>query len=1304
MWGIARDKMSGSIYKYVSLSKDLTLLVAMVLTTVVSGLMPSIVSILAGKVFKLLQQLATNEFATKQAILNELTVRSMAILVAGVGSIPFSWLAITTWMFIGERQGVRARRRLLYVYLSKPLPWYDANENLKGDFTQLNRCVEELRSSSAESSALTFQSAITVIALISTSLYYSWSLTLVILCSAPIIAILTYVFSKLVEKYTALENSETANAASVLSWCMAAAQQIRLIGAQDYESTRFAISVQKCSQLFFKLALYASANMASLRLFSLAMFVQGFWYGNSMIRDGKLNIDAVVTCFSACILLSSTLNGILAQIMTMQKGKVAVKRISQLEASDDYQASTRQTNSFDTYYSELKSDDSMAIVPRDIVFKNVSFSYPSRPNDVVLKNVSVTFKPDRINFIVGKSGSGKSTLGNLLLKFYLNYQGVISVNSMDLRSIDESWLLSNITLVEQSCTMFNDTLRNNIMIAAKEGHTDTKSLKTACQMALLEKLILDLPHGLETILGSDGVSLSGGQQQRIALARAIVRDSPVLILDEVTSALDIIHRDLLIEAIRAWRVGKTTIILTHELTHILDDDYLYLMEGGQVVEEGYKGTLLTSKSGKFYNLYSMQQIEDDYDSEDYESTYYDTVYSEYLAPDDYASYLGNSTITYPMAPTNSMLIDGKMLTFGSYFVDAIRANDEKYTPARRGRSRRRRSDDVEKQLESLKTLEAGEGSGLDSRPQLMSICQILQFMFSTLRRKWLLIWGLLFSVLAGATNPIFSYAFSKLLNGLVPHATGSGSPSYLFYWSIILLIITICDAAFTFFKKFILTVSSEYWIMDLRIMAIEKINQNSLNWFSLEINNLSEVTALVLNDLRDLRILVSGLLSALTTLILVAVIGITWALVSGWKLSLVCISLLPLFVILSIIYGGLLQKCEDEYKTSVAQLENCVSEVVQGMKTIRCLQLEGHFMDKYIALESDLKKKAWNRAIATGFGVALSGALVIIVQAILYYYGIKLVIDREYTVERMFQTFTLLLFTIMTCASLMNELPEFNRGQRAATYIHRILQEGETLDTVPTGRTMPFQLNSKSDAVISVNNLDFSYPSAKTVKVYRNLNVSIYPYQKVAVVGESGSGKSTLALLLTGLYSVPRNTIVIDGTDICDWDLDALRRNIALVEQKAIFFDGTIRDNLTYGHSYPVRDSDIYDVLQLVGISDFVNSQPSGLATRIDTNLLSGGQAQRLSIARALLRRPKILILDECTSALDAANSHAIAELIKNSLFGTTILAITHTEQMMRACNDLIVLKDGKVGEKGTFNELFASRGELYRIVTSGEP
>lgn len=237
----------------------------------------------------------------------------------------------------------------------------------------------------------------------------------------------------------------------------------------------------------------------------------------------------------------------------------------------------------------------------------ITFSYPSSPGQLAIENASFFFPAGETTFVIGRSGSGKSTLGNLLIKFYQPSLGSVLVDGRSIHTLDLDWLRNNISLVQQESVLFNETVFRNIAFGRRQHTLVSKDdVKMACQTAMLQQTIDDLPEGLDTMVGLGGNSLSGGQKQRVAVARARLHDAPILILDESTSALDPVSRSLVMEAIRRWRRGKTTIIITHDVSEVLEKDYVYVLDRGRVVQEGYRHQLLQDHAGLFTSLVSLK--------------------------------------------------------------------------------------------------------------------------------------------------------------------------------------------------------------------------------------------------------------------------------------------------------------------------------------------------------------------------------------------------------------------------------------------------------------------------------------------------------------------------------------------------------------------------------------------------------------------------------------------------------------------------------------------------------------------------
>jgi ATP-binding cassette subfamily B (MDR/TAP) protein 1 len=234
--------------------------------------------------------------------------------------------------------------------------------------------------------------------------------------------------------------------------------------------------------------------------------------------------------------------------------------------------------------------------------------------------------------------------------------------------------------------------------------------------------------------------------------------------------------------------------------------------------------------------------------------------------------------------------------------------------------------------------------------------------------------------------------------------------------------------------------------------------------------------------------------------------------------------------------------------------------------------------------------------------------------------------------------------------------------------------------------------------------VSFSYPERPDVKVLKEVTMNIRDGESVAIVGASGSGKSTIGALLQRLYEPDAGTIAIGPNKLQWFDIQHLREHVAVVSQNPNLFDATITENISYGNTH-LTEADIHRAAKAAHIHDFIMKLPNGYDTKLGENasFISGGQAQRLQIARALVRPSKILILDECTSALYPANQAAVMEMIRHAKVGRTTVVITHKLPMMKMCDRILVLSDGEIKEQGDYDELMEQKGLFAQLAGVGE-
>ena len=239
---------------------------------------------------------------------------------------------------------------------------------------------------------------------------------------------------------------------------------------------------------------------------------------------------------------------------------------------------------------------------------------------------------------------------------------------------------------------------------------------------------------------------------------------------------------------------------------------------------------------------------------------------------------------------------------------------------------------------------------------------------------------------------------------------------------------------------------------------------------------------------------------------------------------------------------------------------------------------------------------------------------------------------------------------------------------------------------------------------IKLNKVSFAYPERPDVPVLKKVSLKVHEGECVAIVGASGSGKSTIAALLQRLYEPTSGSITIGQNRLGSIDVNYLRDHVAVVSQNPNLFDAPISENIAYG-SRAVSQVQIEEAAKSAQVHDFIVSLPKGYETTVGENasLISGGQAQRIQIARALVRPSKILILDECTSALDPANQAAVLETIKDAKDGRTTVMVTHKVAAMKMCDRILVVHDGAIAETGTFGELMNRKGVFAQLASGGE-
>ncbi len=467
-----------------------------------------------------------------------------------------------------------------------PANYYDQNTN-GYLISKITFNVEQVADATTNAVRTVVREGFLVLGLLIYLLYLNWKLSLVLFAVTPLIGIVVAYVGKRFRRISRRIQNSMGDITHVASEAISGYREVRMFGAKDAERRRFFEASEYNRVQFIKMALTDALSPPILQMFisfALAVFV---WLVLEPDMSATMSPGQFVAFLAAAGMLHKPVRQLSEVYSVVQKGLAAAEDI------------------FAVLDSEREQDDgdlTLQNVKGQVSFQDVSFSYNN--DRQVLQNISLEVSAGETVALVGLSGSGKSTLMSLLTRFYDANKGSILIDGTDIRQLSLDDLRQNIALVSQQVTLFNDTIYNNIAYGCL-SQKDPKEVHAAITAAHADEFIANLPQGLQTNVGDDGVLLSGGQRQRIALARALLKDAPILVLDEATSALDNESERFIQQALDEVMVDRTTFVIAHRLSTIEQADRIVVMEQGSIVEQGKHAELL-AKNGRYAQLHSRQ--------------------------------------------------------------------------------------------------------------------------------------------------------------------------------------------------------------------------------------------------------------------------------------------------------------------------------------------------------------------------------------------------------------------------------------------------------------------------------------------------------------------------------------------------------------------------------------------------------------------------------------------------------------------------------------------------------------------------
>ncbi|MFC4278344.1 ABC transporter ATP-binding protein/permease [Achromobacter aloeverae] len=874
-----------------------------------------------------------------------------------------------------------------------------------------------------------------------------------------------------------------------------------------------------------------------------------------------------------------------------------------------------------------------------IEFDAVEFSYT--PQRRAHHGLSFRIAAGERVGVVGPSGVGKSTIVRLLLREHLPQGGAIRIGGHDIATLDSETLRSQIALVSQDITLFHGTIAENLRLGRPDASDE--QLRAAARAANIDDFILSLPDGYATRIGERGLQLSGGQRQRVAIARALLRDAPILVLDEALSSVDVENEAIIQEALDRLMAGRTTIILAHRLASVIGADRCLVLDGGRVVEEG-KHDALMRQGGLYYALMHEQAAAQGAGGKDG---------ARATAADDRGAVLAGASGDQAVNEEANPVLAGNGAGNGG--LNSGGNDDGPKTPRLRALN-----DDA---------AQVGWHAVIAT---LMSVV-----------RPWR---GTLIATILLGVARVAAYIGVGVASALVVAAVRDGRPTGMLV--VALMIVAPLAALFHWLESWLAHAMAYQLLADMRVKLYDKLERLAPAY--LLRRRSGDLVALATQDVEMIEYFYAHTIAPAIVSVLVPLSVLGFLAVYSWPVALALLPFLG-YALLSPVRGRRrVDALGASARQALGEMSAHVTDTIQGLGELQAFQATGRrrasFLEvaqaygkRRLAILADLSTQTAWFEVAMGLGgvaVAVVGALQVAAGTL--------------------SAGMLPLLVLIAVATFLpvSEISQVSRQLAdtvaAARRLHVVHGEAEPVTDGPLpAPASPHGLS------ISFDQVTFTYPGA-AAPTLRELSFAVPAGATVALVGASGAGKSTVANLMLRFWDPQAGGVKLDGVDLRELNLDALRERVALVSQDTYLFNDTLAANIRLARP-GATDAELATALDQAALSDFVRRLPEGLDTRVGERgmQLSGGQRQRIAIARAFLKNAPVLILDEATSHLDTLSETHVRQALDALMQHRTTLVIAHRLSTIRDADLLLVLGRGGLLASGRPRDVLG-RENLY--------
>ncbi|XXH04545.1 Alcohol dehydrogenase [Hypoxylon texense] len=1255
---------------------DIALLIVGSISSIAAGIPFPLLGILFGQ---LLDDLNSATCAAEQAISpgeyqEQVNQKVLLVMACALAQFALIYIYIVCWNLFGERLAHRLRERYFRSLLRQEVSFFDKMP--AGEVSsRLSADINIIKSGTSEKVGVYMGSlAMFITSYIVAFVKYA-RLAGILVSLVPAFMLMSLVGGHFIGKYSGKASQHVADASSIALESLSNVMVVHAFRANDRLEQKFASKLVAAKKDGVKKAVATAIQSGLLYFIAFSASGLAYWQGSRTIAD--------------------VVGGRAAEGLTIFGS--ATTALEKLEADMDRRSKIdgtlpSQGNDFESFEGDIK-------------LESVDFTYPSRPDAPVIQGVTLHLPAGQHTAIVGLSGSGKSTIAGLLTRLYDPDRGAIFVDNHNIRDVNVRGLRSFIGLVQQDPLLLDRSVLENIALglvnsprpehaplqalllgtqlskiaeAIRNGQDITtvaeshgpealevvKMVQRAASLADAEIFLGNLEFGLGTVVGPNGDLLSGGQKQRVALARALVKDPKILVLDEATSSLDSASERRIQDAIEKVSAGRTVVSIAHRLATVKNADNIVVMRNGKVIEQGSHLDLM-AKDGDYAALVRLQNM-------------------------------GSETSSVSTTKASS----GKGTNHSEPDIEkvsrALTVEDE--TPCE--------VKDIEVEENAEKTATSSGGS----RPTWATIKSL-----AIISRPYLLLLLIAFiaSIVVGGTYSGAALIFGNTIGALSPCNTEDAIRAAGSFFGLMFFVLAIAEFFANGISWSAFGCVAQKMLFRIRVLSFRSLFEQDLQWHQSENRTPSTLLSYITSDSAALEGLTGSIIGSILSIAINFLVAVILSMIVAWKIAIVCLATVPLMLGSGIMQMRILTRFAERHEKAFSKSVGITVEAVNSIKTVAALSLEQEVLGTYRRSLSAPRKEITRSSLWANLFLAIAYSISNLIYAFIYWWGAKQIIESGYTQVQFFIVLLALLVSAQLWGQLFTLAPEVTRAGSAvgrifdlidlgsSTRTHSSAQGKDSLDAEAAVESKtPARPNTRGLAV-SFRQVKFAYPARPNRRVLKGLDIDIRPGQFCALVGPSGAGKSTVISLLERMYSVESGAIEVDGVSISAKKDPVFRDDIGLVPQDSVLFDGSIRFNVALGARPGEEPSDaaIVEACRLANIHDTIAALPDGYDTQCGPSggQLSGGQKQRLSIARALVRRPRLLLLDESTSALDAESERLLQDGLEKATRGITVVAIAHRLHTIRRADVIFMIEDGRCVEKGSHEELLV-RSESYRV------